>query len=136
MPRSEECIVLHVEDDDGMAYLFRMALQNIDATIELYRVADGEEAAKFLSRARPYDDAPIPDLIVLDLNLPRKSGFDVLHDIRRLPHLESVPVFVVTSSGRESDQQRALALGATGVFQKPDNFNTLALVAEQIWSAI
>ena len=119
-----------------MAYLFRMALTNIGATLELHRVTNGEEASKFISRDEPYGNAPIPDLIVLDLNLPRKNGFDVLEEIRRVRYLKDVPVFVVTSSGRDHDRQRALALGATGFFVKPSNLATLGEITQQICSII
>lgn len=111
-----------------------MALRNVDATIELHRVSNGEEAIKFLLRAAPYRDAPVPNLIVLDLNLPRKSGFDVLVEITSQPNLAFVPVFVVTSSGMDYDRERALRLGAQGFFEKPDSLDGLASLAEQICS--
>ena len=136
LARSESSVVLHVEDDDGMALLFRMALQNINEAIELHRLTNGEDAINFLSKEGPYRGAPTPDLIVLDLNLPAKDGFHVLEEIRRLWHLTDVPAIVFTSSRRDQDRVLALSLGAKSVFQKPDNFDAFVSLAERICSAL
>jgi two-component system response regulator len=79
----EKCIVLHVEDDDDAANLFRIALQQANPCPEVIRVTDGEQALAFLSRNEAADCTPEADLVVLDLNLPRKNGFDVLAERRR-----------------------------------------------------
>jgi CheY-like chemotaxis protein len=72
------CVILYVEDSDAMTYLFQRALEHTGTDIRLFRVADGERAITFLHQRDIYHDAPRPDMVILDLNLPKKSGFEAL----------------------------------------------------------
>ena len=80
--RIDECFLLYVEDDDATASLFQAALRETGVLPQFFRVTDGEHASHFLLRDKAFSDAPRPDLVLLDLNLPRKSGFDVLAEIK------------------------------------------------------
>ena len=105
-------VVLYVEDDDATAYLFQEALHEAGIQIRFFRVSDGEQAISFLHRDTSYCDAPTPDLVVLDLNLPRVHGFDVLADMSRSEMLGRIRRVVFSSSARPEDIERARALGA------------------------
>jgi chemotaxis family two-component system response regulator Rcp1 len=108
----EECIVLHVEDDDASAYLFQHALAEAKLNPRLYRVTNGEDASAFLAKCEPYTDPPLPDLVLLDLNLPRKSGLEVLVDAKREPVLATVRFVILSTSAEDGDRERAIAAGA------------------------
>jgi CheY-like chemotaxis protein len=84
----------------------------------VFRVTDGEQAIAFVSQTGPYVSAPKQDLVLLDLNLPRKSGFDVLAVIRQDPELALVPVIVFSTSMSRCDRERALELGASDYITK------------------
>lgn len=114
----EECILLYVEDEDATAFLFQTALEEEHINVKLFRVTDGEQATAFLFRTGVYESAPVPDLVVLDVNLPRKSGLDVLADIRTNPLTRDLPVVVFSTSSRPYDRERALQLGADKYFTK------------------
>jgi CheY-like chemotaxis protein len=114
----EDCILLYVEDDDATAFLFQTALDEEGIPVRLFRVTDGEEASAFLVRTGVYECAPVPDLVVLDVNLPRKSGLDVLADIRSDPHFADLPVVVFSTSVHPYDRERAVQLGANKYFTK------------------
>lgn len=105
-----DCIILHVEDDDASAYLFQHALIEASLKPRVFRVTNGEDALGFLFNVPPYEDAPAPDLVVLDLNLPRKNGFDVLAEAR--PQLANVRFVVLTTSDMAEDRERAITAGA------------------------
>lgn len=88
--------MLHVEDNEAEAYLFRSALFEYQIDVAVFRVCDGHAAVEFLTRKGIYTNAPIPDLVVLDLNLPKKNGRDVLRELRQesaLQHLPDVDLF-------------------------------------------
>src|SRR5919112_1367835 len=90
--------ILVAEDNPADVYLLREAMRRQDETIELIVVSDGEEALEFIDRTGRYAGAPIPDLFVLDLNLPKSDGSDVLKRIREKPEFGDVPVVILTSS--------------------------------------
>jgi CheY-like chemotaxis protein len=114
-------VLLYVEDDDAALMLFETALKTADIEVQLYRVSDGEQAIKFLHGGS--DGTPRPDLVVLDLNLPRKNGLDVLDEIKRDRALESIRVVVFTSSSLSADRRRSIALGAQGYITKPFTYD-------------
>lgn len=117
--------VLYVEDDDGAYFLLEIALREADPEIQLFRASDGEEALAFLRRSESCKDAPRPDLILLDLNLPKRNGFEVLRNLKTTESLRSIPVIVFTTSSRASDRDNSLALGAQQYVVKPPTLDAL-----------
>lgn len=120
---SSDRVLLYVEDEDAAAFLLETAIKEAAIDLQLYRVSDGEQAIAFLGRAGDYHAAPRPGLILLDLNLPRRNGFEVLTEVRRDPSLSAIPVVVFTSSSLASDRQKSLALGARQYITKPSTFD-------------
>lgn len=117
--------LLYVEDDDGAYFLFEIALRQADSDIQLFRASDGEEALAFLRQSESGEDAPRPDLILLDLNLPKRDGFEVLRNLKTTESWRSIPVIVFTTSSRDSDRDNSLALGAQQYVIKPPTLNAL-----------
>jgi chemotaxis family two-component system response regulator Rcp1 len=113
-----ECCVLHVEDDDAAACLFRLALDKADIRTSVYRVTDGHHALDFLAKSGPYRTARSPDLIILDLNLPQVDGWTVLRELRKLDNCRSMPVIIISTTPRSVVEARALASGAQGYIEK------------------
>lgn len=111
--------VLLVEDDPGDSELVNAALGDSRGMLNLNVVEDGEKAIAYLRRKAPYGDAPRPDIVVLDLNLPRKDGREVLDEMKRDPGLRDIPVVVFTTSAAEEDVFRAYASGANFFVTKP-----------------
>lgn len=116
-------MMLYVEDEDAAVFLLETALKEAKIEVELRRVANGEEALAFLNRTGAYHDAPRPDLILLDLNLPRKGGLEVLSEIQGSEALRNLSVIVFTSSSLANDRRRSLALGAQEYITKPSSFD-------------
>ncbi len=112
-------VLLYVEDEDAAAFLMETALQEAGIQVRMYRVANGEQAICFLRREGDYRAAPTPDLVLLDLNLPKVDGFQVLQAIGRNGKIQPVPVIVFTSSCLAADRTKALALGAEQFVTKP-----------------
>ena len=128
----ERCVVLYVEDYDAIAYLFQMALGKTGLAPQVFRVTDGEQATAFLCQVGLYESAPRPNLVLLDLNLPRKSGFDVLAEMKGNPRLHDIPVVVFSSSKLQYDRERALNLGAEDYLNKDTDFDGLVDAAESV----
>jgi CheY-like chemotaxis protein len=118
-----EQVLLYVEDEDAAVFLLETALKEAEIKVTLLRVADGEEALAFLRRAGSYSHAPRPDMILLDLNLPRKTGHEVLSEMREDNALHGIPVVVFTSSAAPSDRRKSMALGAFKHITKPSSFD-------------
>jgi chemotaxis family two-component system response regulator Rcp1 len=91
--------------------------------VELYRVSNGDDALAFLNRTGVYRNAPRPDLVLLDLNLPRKGGLEVLAEIQGNEALGDLSVIVFTSSSLATDRKKSLALGAQEYITKPSSFD-------------
>jgi CheY-like chemotaxis protein len=125
-------VLLYVEDDPTTSYLFKMAVAELDCKISLAVVSDGNAAGAFLHKQPPFEDAPVPDLIVLDLNLPGRSGFEILQDIRHDQELARLSVVIFTSSRRKADQDRAEQLGVKGFFHKPRDVDSFWQTVKQI----
>ncbi|MCU1496405.1 MAG: response regulator [Acidimicrobiales bacterium] len=119
---SDEIQILLVEDNPGDVRLTKEALRGAKVANELHVVGDGEEAIEFLRRRGRYADAPRPDIVLLDLNLPRIDGVEVLADIKSDVDLASIPIIVLTSSSAEADIQRAYELHANCFISKPVDF--------------
>ena len=113
--------VLLVEDDPGDELITREAFEHHKIANTLHVAHDGAEGLDFLYRRGQFSDAPRPDLILLDLNLPKRSGHWVLSRIRRSSRCSSVPVVIVSSSNAETDLNANRQLGATAYFRKPSN---------------
>jgi CheY-like chemotaxis protein len=111
--------ILLVEDDPGNVLLTQEALSESKYPVVIHDVPDGVAAMAFLRREPPYADAARPDLILLDLNLPKKDGREVLAEIKADPDLRSIPVVVLTTSGAEADVLRSYDLHANAYVQKP-----------------
>ncbi len=118
-------VLLSVEDSDAEYQLIKLAVEEAQVPVRLCRVLDGEEALRFLQRAGGYEVAPRPDLILLNLNLPKRDGFQVLAAIRATDSLSSIPVVMFTSSSRESERRKALELGADDFISKPGTLEEL-----------
>jgi CheY-like chemotaxis protein len=124
--------VLLVEDDDGDVLMTREAFEHHKIRNTLHVVQDGEEALQFLHREGPYADAPRPGLILLDLNLPRRDGREVLAELKADPELRVIPVVVLTTSEAEEDILRSYALHANAYVSKPVDFDRFIDVIRQI----
>ena len=115
----EEVDILLVEDNPGDVRLTREAFKDGQICNDLHVVTDGVEALDFLYQRGDYADAPFPDLILLDLNLPRKNGDEVLEEINDDPDLARIPVIVLTSSGAQEDVVQSYDLQANAYLTKP-----------------
>jgi CheY-like chemotaxis protein len=126
-----------VEDNPGDVRLMREALASHGhAEAALKVVEDGEQALSFLARRTPYSDAPRPDLIFLDLNLPRRDGREVLHEIKSSEALKRIPVIVLTTSDADADVRRVYELQANCYIQKPtdlDEYLSVIKACENFW---
>lgn len=131
--------VLLVEDNPGDVRLTREALKEGKVRNNLSVVQDGVEALAFLRREGQYATAPRPDVILLDLNLPRKDGREVLEEVKADPALRAIPVVILTSSDAERDIVQAYALHANCYITKPvdlDQFITVVKSIEDFWFTI
>lgn len=131
--------VLLVEDDPGDVTLTRESLRECKVKVNLWVVKDGEEAMQFLRKAERFSGALTPDLVLLDLNLPRKDGREVLAEIKSDPGLKNIPVVVLTTSNAEDDIGRTYALGANCYITKPIGLEQFARVVqgiEEFWFSI
>jgi two-component system, chemotaxis family, response regulator Rcp1 len=131
--------VLLVEDNPGDSDMVRDRLESSRLWLEFHVVEDGVEAAKYLARSAPYEQAPRPDLILLDLNLPRRNGWEVLADIKQSEHLRHIPVVVLTSSDVERDIALSYEHGANAYITKPVDFEGFVRVVnavEHFWFTI
>jgi chemotaxis family two-component system response regulator Rcp1 len=131
--RPEQALsVLLVEDDPGDVLIAREALAAGRLSTDLHVVNDGDEALSFLRRLDGYADATRPDLILLDLNLPKKSGHEVLAEVKQDPELRRIPVVVLTTSQAREDVARSYELHASVHVSKPVDFDQFTEVVRQI----
>jgi CheY-like chemotaxis protein len=114
--------ILLVEDNPGDVDLTRESLDEARVVNELHVASDGEQAVAFVRREPPFEDAPRPDIVLLDLNLPRQSGREVLAEMKGDPALRQIPVIVLTTSAAETDIFRSYDLGANAFVTKPVEF--------------
>jgi len=130
LPRQIE--VLLVEDDPGDILMTREAFEDYKVRNHLHVVHDGAEAMAYLRNEGEYADAPRPDLVLLDLNLPRMDGREVLQAIKSDPDLASIPVVVLTTSEAEEDVLRSYSLHANAYVTKPVDFERFIKVVREI----
>jgi two-component system, chemotaxis family, response regulator Rcp1 len=131
--------VLLVEDSPGDVRLTREALKDAKVHISLHVASDGIEAMAFLECEGPHVNAPRPDLILLDLNLPRKDGRQVLKEIKESPTLRSIPVVILTTSSSEADVLQSYQLHANCYISKPvdlDGFLKVVQSIDNFWLSV
>jgi CheY-like chemotaxis protein len=124
--------VLLVEDDQGDILMTREAFEHYKIRNKLHVVTDGDQALHFLRRDGEYADAPRPGLILLDLNLPRRDGLEVLAELKEDPELRVIPVVILTTSQAEEDILRSYSLHANAYVSKPVDFERFIEVIRQI----
>jgi CheY-like chemotaxis protein len=132
MDRPDPIEVLLVEDDPGDVLLIREAFEDNKVANRLHVVADGVEALDFMRRQGEHAEAPRPDLVLLDLNLPRKDGREVLAEVKGDDELRTIPVVVLTTSQAEEDVLRSYDLHANAYVTKPVDFDRFIGVVRQI----
>jgi len=124
--------VLLVEDSPGDVRLTREAFKSAKVHLNLHVASDGTEAMAFLTREGEHANAPRPDLILLDLNLPKKDGREVLKEIKESPALMSIPVVILTTSSSEADILRSYRLHANCYITKPVNLDGFLEIVKSI----
>jgi CheY-like chemotaxis protein len=131
--------ILLVEDNPGDVELIREALQSGRALNRISVAEDGEAAVAFLNREKNYEDAPRPDLILLDLNIPKENGFEVLAKIKGNPNLALVPVVILTTSQADRDILKSYSLHANCFVSKPvevEEFLSVVRSTGEFWLSI
>jgi len=131
--------ILLVEDNPGDVRLTREALKGSKVLNHLNVVEDGVAALDYLHRVAPYEDAVRPDIVLLDLNLPKKDGREVLATIKAAPSLKTIPVVILTTSQAEEDVLRAYNLCANCYVSKPvdfDQFMRIVQTIEEFWLTV
>lgn len=129
-----ECVFLQADDDDAAHQMLQIAIEDLKIPVQLYRVADGEEALAFLRKREPYREVPQPDLLVLDLNLPKKSGRDVLTHMRADDPHSGIQVVIFTSSSLDTEKSQLLALGADDYVIKPPTYKGFLEFVKSLYS--
>jgi len=122
LPLKQTKDILLVEDNPGDVYIVRSSLADSKLDHNFYHVPDGESTMAYLNHEPGYQNVPLPDLILLDLNLPRKNGFEVLAEIKANPTLRIIPVIILTSSAAKQDILRGYQLYANSYIVKPSNY--------------
>lgn len=137
--KTESIDILLVEDNPADAELTRIAMEEVKMINNLHIVTDGEKAMDFLRQRGAYAGSPRPDLILLDLNLPRKDGREVLAEVKADEALHSIPIVILTSSSAEEDILRTYKLHANAYITKPvdlEQFLRVVRSIEEFWVAI
>ncbi len=131
--------ILIIEDNEGDARLIKEVLSDGKVSNLLHNVKDGVQAMDFLKKRGAYANASVPDLIILDLNLPRKDGREVLSEIKTDPELKKIPVVIMTTSQAEEDILKSYNLHANCYITKPIDLNQFIKVVksiEEFWFSI
>lgn len=134
--------ILVADDDEDDRFLIRTAFRDSQLTNDIFFVADGVELMQFLYHQGPYAEAekyPRPGIIFLDLNMPRKDGWEALSEIKQNPELKAIPVVVLTTSNSERDILRTYESGANCYITKPISFDQLLQIVKsfaQFWLSI
>ena len=136
MPDSKRIQILLIEDDPDDVLLATEGLGMMKIPNDLHLAMDGEEAMDFFHRRGRFEDAPVPDIVLLDLNLPKKDGREVLAEIKADPDLCRIPVIVLTTSAAEHDVLHAYDKHVNAYIRKPVGFTALLEVfrtIEEFW---
>ncbi|MCE9598133.1 MAG: response regulator [Spirochaetia bacterium] len=137
--KNRQLTILLVEDNPDHAEMIRRTLEAGGATQRLLHVPDGQAAVDYLSREAPYNDSeayPLPDLLLLDLKLPKLSGLEVLEWMKTRPKLRGIATVILTTSSAEADMTMAYKLGAISYLVKPfaiEEFARLLDACSQYW---
>lgn len=124
--------VLLVDDNEDHVLLTRLAMEEARLTVDLRVVGDGVECMEFLQRTGRHAGAPVPDLVLLDLHMPRMDGYEVMQRIQDDPALRLLPVVVLTTSADIVDVQRMHALGCNSYVVKPVNFESFVQITRDL----
>lgn len=138
-PDAQMLHILVVDDNEDDVILLEESLRDQPAVQVLHVVRDGEEAMAYLRREGEFCAAPRPGLVLLDINMPRKNGFEVLSEMKDDPALRSIPVVMLTTSRRDADVLEAYSGGACSFVSKPVSFDRLKLMAGHFvryWSTV
>ena len=136
---SQPVEILLVEDNEDDAVIIQEVFSDMRLATLINVVRDGEEALAYLQRTGKYKVVRMPDIVLLDINMPKKNGFEVLEEIKKDPRLHSLPVIMLTTSHREEDIVRSYAKGACSYIHKLvdlDQFKHLILQFEHYWTGI
>jgi len=131
--------ILLVDDDEADILLTRRALQRDKLLLEVHEVQNGEDCMAFLRKQPPYEDAPRPDIVLLDLNMPRMGGLEVLEAVRADPELRFLPIVILTTSSSDEDIVRSYNLNANCYITKPVNLSEFKRVIgsiEHFWFTV
>jgi chemotaxis family two-component system response regulator Rcp1 len=131
--------ILLIEDNEGDVRLIQEAFRDSKIKNKFTVVNDGENAMEYLYKQGKYAESPRPDLIFLDLNLPQKSGLEILEEIKSSPELKRIPVVILTTSSTDENIQKSYGLFANCYITKPADFNqfvNVVKVIEEFWSNI
>jgi len=132
--QGRQAIVLLVEDNADHAFLTQEAFEESSHKVKLEHVDNGEKCLAFLRRQAPYESALRPDLILLDINMPRMNGFEVMEAITRDEALRGIPVVVLTTSAEIADVNRMYQLGCKSYLTKPGDFEVFSAAIKQLAS--
>lgn len=136
---TEPVEILLVEDNEDDVVLTQQGFKSVSIATNLHVARDGVEAMQFVRNEPPYEDAPRPDLILLDLNLPGKDGREVLLEVKNDDHLRPIPVVVLTTSQEDEDIEQAYQLHANSFLTKPvdfEQFVEMVKLASKYWFSL
>jgi two-component system response regulator len=125
-------VILLAEDDDNDVELTKLGFERAKFAVQLYHVSNGEDCLAFLRNEGPYADAPRPDIILLDLNMPRMDGIEVMREIRNDERLKHLVVVVLTSSNANEDVLRSYQLRCNSYLVKPVSFESFAKMIQSL----
>jgi two-component system, response regulator len=131
--------ILLVEDNEDDLVIIQEVFEDMKLASIVNTVRDGEEALAYLQRKGKYKVARMPDIVLLDINMPKKNGFEVLEEMKNDPRLQSLPVIMLTTSHREEDVVRAYEKGACSYIHKLvdlDQFKQLIKEFEHYWTGV
>ncbi len=133
--QADRIIILMADDDPDDFLMIKEALDESPLACDLYYVEDGEELMDYLHHRGKYSDpesSPVPGLILLDLNMPRKDGREALKEIKEDKQLKRIPIVVLTTSNAEEDIQRTYKLGVNSFISKPVSFESLVEIMKTL----
>jgi CheY-like chemotaxis protein len=129
-PTDNRPLVLVIEDNQADVFLVERAIELRKLSVRVEVISDGEEACSYFAQADASSSTPCPAAVLLDLNLPRKSGQEVLRQIKHTGKCSGVPVVIITSSNSPEDRRETAALGAAGYFRKPTSYQEFLQIGQ------